>query len=49
MRYLHLSVIQERVREEAAQTPLADVDLADVYVQWLDTASRVGPGSRCGR
>ena len=42
--YLHLSVIQQTSSEGqqpssegTVATPLADIDLADIYVQWLDT------------
>jgi protein-tyrosine phosphatase len=36
--YLHLSVIQQPSEPETPPAPLADIDLADVYVHWLDTA-----------
>jgi hypothetical protein len=36
--YLHLSVIQEREAAGPLPPSLADIDLADMYVQWLDSA-----------
>jgi len=36
--YLHVSVIQDDSTPPVAPRPLADIDLAEVYVQWLDTA-----------